>query len=174
MTSYVKEVERLENEGIPAEAAVQLFQVLTERLEDVSSSPEVDEFQRKLLDLRKHDRRYFRQVIDDVCSEFPFPIPLNWRNVKFEPIRINRCELCGNYFYDVSRNGKKITCYNGGRCEHEYEVRRHREGTLLDPIYKRRKEEIPIDMSPSEDDSEGWAELNEMEMTAFYKPDRIV
>lgn len=166
MTSYIKEVKRIIDEGIPSEVAIQLFQVLTERFEDISSDPDICEFQRKLLDLRKHERKFFRQVIDEVCSEFSFPIKLSWRNVKFEPIRINRCVICGDCFYDVSRNGKKITCYNGGRCEHEYEVRRHREGTLIDPIYKRRFEEIPIDMSPGEGDTEGWAKLNEMEMTA--------
>ncbi|MFC7321956.1 hypothetical protein [Halobacillus campisalis] len=165
--SYIKEVQRLIDDGLNEEASVQLFQVLTNRFTFEMHRPETEDFRKGILECRKDQRKHFREIIDGECRKYPFPIQLNWRNVKFEPKRVKRCGICGGYFYDVSRNGNKITCFNNGICEHEHEIRRKRKGTLMEPAYKRRVDEIPIDFSPAEDDALGNAILTETEMTAW-------
>lgn len=165
--THIKEVESLKDSGLSEEVAIQLFQVLTKRFEIIAGGVELSDFQRSLLDLRKHERRSFRDTIDGTCAEFPSPInTLSWRQVKYEPVRITRCVVCSAYFYDASRNGRKGTCYNG-YCSDEYEVRRGRDGTIIDPVYHRKVNEEYIDFSPAADDKKGHALLNEAEMTAW-------
>jgi hypothetical protein len=172
MGKYVKEVEGLVNEGLTEEMAVQTFQMLVNRFGDAMHKPELEDFRAAIAETRKSERWYFRQVIDEGCAMFPFPMEMSWRNVKFEPKRVKRCEVCSDYFYDVSRNGGKITCFNNGICDHEYEIRRKRGGTILEPAYRRRVNEIPIDFSPAEDDKQGNAILNEVEMAAWRQRTR--
>jgi|SRR5699024_916400 len=180
--TYVKEVQRLIYEGIQAAEATELYQRLTDRFEDIIGHPETDQFQQNLLLLRKHDLSYFREVIDEVCA----PAGLNWRSVKFEPVRIKRCEICGNYFYDVSRNGRKITCDAGGVyyrfdktnrtyryywkngtrlsvCAAEYEKDKQASYRFGQP---RQPYEILTDFQPGADDAVGHAWLNKVEKQA--------
>ncbi len=161
--AYVKEVQDVINEGLTDEVAVLLYQVLVERFERMSGHAETEEFQASLAELHKTERRFFR----DWIFRFPLPVSLTWREVKFKPQRVRRCEICGDYFYNASRNGKRVTCYKGDRCEREYEVRRKRPGTVIDPIYKRRVHEVPVDMAPDKRDNVGNAILTEMELTAW-------
>lgn len=169
--SYVKEVRELIDDGLNEEAAVQAFQVLTLKFDEDFSIPQTEEFREELRKCKKHRRRQFRDVIDKFGEKYPFQMEITWRNVKFEPKRVKRCAICSEYYYDVSRNGRKLTCFNNGICEHEYEIRRKREGDVIDPIYKRRVEEIPIDFSPSNQDAQQTALLEEVELTAWR--DRI-
>src|SRR5690606_357961 len=115
---------------------------------------------------RKDDRSYYHSIIDGGCVWVPYPIEMTWRNVKFEPKRVKRCAVCSDYFYDVSRNGGSVACFNGW-CDHEYEVRRKRPGTILAPAYRRRVNELLIDVNPSESDKQGHAILNEFEKSAW-------
>ncbi|SFK12261.1 hypothetical protein SAMN04487936_107203 [Halobacillus dabanensis] len=165
--AYVREVQDLIDEGIPEDVAVQVYQFLVERFERAHHKPEVKDFRAELSELHKSERRYFRDCVDDWLSDMPFPIELTWREVKFKPNRISRCEICSDYFYDVSRNGRKVTCYKGSYCEHEYEVRRKRPGTVIDPIYKRKVNEVSVDMAPDKSDKRGNAALTEMERAAW-------
>src|SRR5699024_4457505 len=176
--TYVKEVQRLIYEGIQATEATELYQRLTDRFEDISGHPETDQFQQHLLSLRKYDRPYYRQVIDDVCE----PINMNWRTVKYDPTRIKRCETCGSYYYDVSRNGRKLTCDAGGVyyrfdrtnrtyryfhknghklsvCAAEYEKQRQGDTT-------RQPNEVLTDFQPGAGDAVGHAWLNKVENQA--------
>ncbi|MGP4072640.1 hypothetical protein ACTWQB_08815 [Piscibacillus sp. B03] len=188
-TSYVKEVQAVINEGLPEEVAIELFQALTEQFEGVDGHAETEQFKQNLLHYRKYDLVGFRRNIDKVCQDNPLPIKLNWRKVKYQPKRIKRCEICGYYFYDVSRNGRKLTCdrygeyfrfdftnrtyryyyKNGVRlsdCAAEYE-RRRRTGSVLYPNSNRKPYEVLIDFQPSENNKQGHALLNEVEMTAW-------
>jgi hypothetical protein len=165
--SYVKEVNSLISEGLTEQAAVQTFQVLVNRFGDEMHNPELEDFKEEVARARKEQRAYYRSIIDESCSRYPFPIEMSWRNVKFEPKRIKRCEVCADYYYDVSRNGGSLTCFNNGICAHEYELRRKRAGTIIDPVYKRNVQEIPVDFSPAEDDEQGHAILSEVEMGAW-------
>lgn len=167
MTSYNKEVTAVIAAGVPAEDVILLYQELTERFERVAGRPELTDFRRNLLDQRKHHRGLFHYEIDDVCRSLPWlPVRLTWREVKYEPLRIRRCAVCSSYFYDASRNGRTLTCYTN-YCRTEYERRKRRPGTIIDPVYYRSVEEIPVDFSPAEDDAYGHALLNKVEMTAW-------
>jgi len=180
--TYVKEVQRLIDAGIQATEAAELYQALTIRFENIHGHPETEQFQQHLLSLRKYDLSYFREVIDDACK----PVNLNWRSVKFEPTRIKRCETCGNYFYDVSRNGRKITCDAGGIyhrfdktnrtyryywkngtrlsvCAAEYEKERQASYGFGQP---RQPYEILTDFQPGPNDAVGHARLNKVERQA--------
>jgi hypothetical protein len=165
--SYVKEVNTLISEGLTEKMAEQTFQMLVNRFGDEMHKPELEDFRAEVLKARKEQRAYYRSIIDRGCGAYPFPIEMTWRNVKFEPKRIKRCEVCSDYYYDVSRNGGSVTCFNNGVCAHEYELRRKRAGTIIDPVYRRTVQEIPIDFSPAEEDKQGNAILNEVEMTAW-------
>jgi hypothetical protein len=165
--TYVKEVEQLIGEGLNEQAAVQTFQMLVNRFADEMHQPEVEDFREAIASTRKAQRAYYRSIIDEGCGAFPFPIEMSWRNVKFEPKRIKRCAICSDYYYDVSRNGGSVTCYNNGICAYEYEIRRKRAGTVLEPAYRRKVQEIPTDFSPKADDAQANAFLNEVEMTAW-------
>jgi len=167
MKSYVKEVERLIEEGLNEQVAVQTFQMLVNRFADDMHRPELEDFREAIASTRKEQRAYYRSIIGEGCGAFPFPIEMSWRNVKFEPKRIKRCSICSDYYYDVSRNGGSVTCYNNGVCAHEYEIRRKRAGTVLEPAYRRKVQEIPTDFSPAQDDDYGNAFLYEVEMTAW-------
>ncbi|ARI78238.1 hypothetical protein [Halobacillus mangrovi] len=165
--SYVKEVHELIDDGLNEETAVQAFQVLTLIFDEEFSIPHLEEFRMELRQWQKHRRKNFRNIIDRFGEKYPFPIELTWRNVKFKPKRVKRCAICSNYYYDVSRNGRKLTCFNNGICEHEYEVRRKRKGPVLEPIYRRRVEEVPLDFSPAKEDARQHALLYETEITAW-------
>ncbi|WP_042224135.1 hypothetical protein [Oceanobacillus manasiensis] len=165
MQSYNKEVTAVIDAGLPADATVQLFQVLTNHFAETDHCPEVYEFRDVLLAKRKYSRRKFHRSIDEVCAHYPLPVKLTWRQVKYEPKRIRRCAVCSDYFYDVSRNGRSATCFNG-LCPKYYEQRRKRAGTIIDPVYRRRVDEVLVDFQPGEHDKRGHAVLNEVEMTA--------
>ncbi|MBU8730454.1 hypothetical protein KM915_10350 [Cytobacillus oceanisediminis] len=167
MKSYVKEVERLIEEGLNEQVAVQTFQMLVNRFADDMHRPELEDFKLEIAKARKDDRAFYRSIIDEGCGAFPFPIEMSWRNVKFEPKRVKRCAICSDYYYDVSRNGGSVTCYNNGICANEYEIRRKRAGTILEPAYRRKVQEIPTDFSPKADDAQANAFMNKVEMTAW-------
>lgn len=187
--AHIKEVQDVIDEGISEPRAELLYQVITEKFEEICGQIETDDFQRSILDIRKNERPYFREVIDDVCNRYTFSAGLNWRNLKYEPIRIQRCQICGDYFYDISRNGKKLTCSKGGVyqtfdvtnrkyryfhkngkrlsvCGALYEQRR-RAGSVLYPESKRNPNEVLTDFNPDENDKKGHAWLNEVELTAW-------
>ena len=157
-----KEVETVTNALGSQRTAIQLYQFLTEHFERMNGHPETSVFRQRLFDLHKEERAYFRSIIDEKCEEYYLDM-LSWRNVKYKPERVKRCEVCYNYFYDVSRNGRSKTCFNGGHCEREYEVRRGRGGTIQEPEYSRSVNIEFIDMQPDANDKEGQAKLLEME-----------
>src|SRR5699024_251790 len=191
--SHIKEVETLKQDGLPEQAAVEIFQAITERFDEIHAQPELGEFRQELLDLRKHERKEFRKVIDDICDKVntaaTMPVKLNWRNVRYEPGHVKRCEVCGDYFYDVSRNGRKLTCdakgvyytfdltnreyryyhKNGTKlsvCATEYE-KCSRTGSILYPVSKRNPNEVLFDPQPAKNDAQGHAIQNEVNETAW-------
>jgi hypothetical protein len=189
--ALIKEVQAVIDLGYSEEVATLIYEVLTNNFEFVCGRPDTEEFQNNLLDMRKNDRSYFRYLIDSVCSRYLVTNKLSWREVKYEPTRIERCEVCGNYFYDISRNGRSKTCERGGPykvfdatnreyryyhkngkklsvCAAEYE-KRIRTGSVLYPTARRRRTEILTDFNPAENDKAGWAWLNDVQMAAWNR-----
>lgn len=164
MTSYVGEVQHVIDEGVPEEIAIELYNVLTEKFEKMYRSPPETEYLREdVASLRKNERRTFRDIIDETCARYPLPVDITWRELKYVPERITRCEVCMRYFYDVSRNGRRLTCSE--ECNRNYRNYTRTGGTVMDPIYSRNVQEVPIDFSPASDDEVGNAMLDEVEMT---------
>lgn len=160
--NYVTEIQKVIDEGLNEEITIALYRLLTHRLHEVCGGVGVDEFRQRVADLHKNDLRYFREIIGGICSECPLPVEMNWRKLKYDPKRIQWCEICGSFFYDISRNGRAKSCE--GDCRAEYNRRKQIGGDILAPDYKRKVEIVYVDMSPSEGDTQGHALLNRMEM----------
>lgn len=162
--NYVSEVQNVIDAGLPEQVAVGLYNVITEKLERISGHPETNIFRARVKELKKEELGYFHVTIDAICKQYPLPIKVDWRLLKYEPERITRCEVCSRYFYDVSRNGRSLTCSDD--CQADYYRFTRTGGTAIDPIYSRNVQEIPIDFSPSSDDALGYAMLNKVEDVA--------
>lgn len=168
--SYVKEVQDVIDLGIIN--AEQTMIIYNELIRKFDTSPDASQTQASIYKLRKNERNYYHELIDEVCKRYDER--LSWRQVKFEPSRVKRCVICQSYFYDVSRNGKRLTCdlsgeyrvfdktnriyryyhKNGVRlsfCAVEYDQRRRaapKDWTEEDIIYphsRRRVQEVGID-----------------------------
>lgn len=155
---YVKEVQKVINAGVSEEIAIALYDLITAEFEYIAEHPETEQFRNRIANMRKYE---LHTIIDKACDRYPLPVELNWRKAKYDPKRITRCEVCMNYFYDVSRNGRKLTCSE--QCQRNYYNYIRTGGTAIDPIYSRQIQEIPTDFSPASDDPEGNAKLDEME-----------
>lgn len=184
MVSYNKEIQAVLNVGISESMTKHLYMSLVIEFDSICGDPEIPKFRKKIADIRKNERSFFREIIDKKCKLFK--IDLDWRTVKFEPNRVKRCEVCGDLFYDVSRNGKSLTCYHKGTykqfdmtnreyyyyhkngnklsvCAAEYEKRRNdREKPDFYPLDKPFSNEIPTDYQPERNDKRGHAFLEEI------------
>jgi hypothetical protein len=175
--SYVKEVQAVLDLGYTEADAVKIFEVVVDRFERAVGGLEPEEFHDRVLDLRKNERAFYREMIDHALSYTDYD-ELTWREVRFEPTRVKRCAQCGNWFYDSSRNGKKITCNRFGvyrRWDMENRKYRyyHKHGNKLSECgarYElarvpttRRVQEVPFNPNPSGEDIEGNVFLDEIE-----------
>ncbi|WP_269409621.1 hypothetical protein [Lentibacillus daqui] len=159
--AYVKEVQSVIDAGVSEEIAIALYDLITAEFEYIAEHPETEQFRSRIASIRKHELAFFRSIIDGACAKYPLPVELNWRKVIFKPKRVTRCEVCMNYFYDVSRNGRSLTCSK--QCARNYRNYTRTGGTAIDPRYSRQVQEIPVDFSPDSDDEFGHAMLDEVE-----------
>lgn len=173
--SYVNEIQAVIDLGIPAEDVRKLYDALTDKFTEYYSVVDAEEFHDSIGHLRKTDKRYFRQIIDEVASEYG----LTWREVKFVETRVKRCETCQSWFYVTARNGKSLTCERFGiyrrfnlttrayyywerngrklsECAVKYELSKR-------PPTKRRVQEVSFDPSPSSADVMGNVFLDDVE-----------
>lgn len=163
MSSYIKEVQSLIDEGLNEEITLALYKCMTDELHMVCGGAGKEEFRARVAELRKNERQYYHEVIDSVCNRYPFPIELSWRNFKYEPSRVGWCDICGDFFYDASRNGKSLSCRDH---VNEYRNRVRAGGDILFPISIRRRQEFLYDPQPGQGDIVGNAILNSVEMQA--------
>jgi hypothetical protein len=110
VANYVKEVQSIVDLGVPAEDVIKMFDAITDNFTEYYSVVDSDQFHEVIGDLRRTDKRWFRQIIDEVASEYG----LSWREVKYEETRVKRCETCMSWFYGTARNGKTLTCERFG------------------------------------------------------------
>ncbi|WP_409251792.1 hypothetical protein V1502_17020 [Bacillus sp. SCS-153A] len=108
--NHVKEVQTIIDVGMNPEDATKLYDQITDKFTEYFSVIEVEEFHHKIGHLRVNDKRYFRQIIDEVAREYG----LSWREVKYNEQRVKRCETCQSWFYTTARNGRSLTCERFG------------------------------------------------------------
>src|SRR4051794_28480764 len=105
-TVYVSEVQNvIDLDIIHADQTKALYNDI---LQNFITGVNAKETREHIRELRKHNRNYYHEIIDDVCKRYDER--LSWRTVKLEPTRAKRCIICQSYYYDVSRNGKRLTC----------------------------------------------------------------
>jgi hypothetical protein len=176
--SYVKEVQAVIDLGYSERDAVKIFDAVVDHFTGyVIGTVEVDEFREKALAMRKNERAFYREMINDALAWARFD-ELTWREVKFEPTRVKRCAHCMEWFYDTSRNARKITCDKLGEYrqwdqtnrEYRYYVKDNARLSVCGARYelarkpiKRRVQEIPFDMMPSSEDAYGNVFKDEVE-----------
>lgn len=190
--TYVKEVEDVIKLGYIDESTVlKLYKEIGKHFGD-SIGNEEERGRENLRYLRKHERAYWHERIDDIVQWYDDR--LSWRNVKVEPNRFKICPMpgCYRWFYDVARNGRTITCdyveyKEWDFTNRKYKYRHDRYGNrisecavnldkyrraaggnytdedLLWPRYRRNVQEMPVDMQPSNGDAKGHAILGEMQ-----------
>ncbi|WP_182200405.1 CGNR zinc finger domain-containing protein [Paraliobacillus salinarum] len=177
--NYNKEASLLYEKGLTKFQITNLYQEILEEFYKACGHVETDVFIQKVKDVKRYERSYLHQIIDESCKRYLYSTDLTWREVKFEPKRIKRCKNCNAYFYDVSRNGRSLTCNIGGDyfvydstnrkfrnfykngeklsvCGAELEIHKRT------PIYKRKVNMILTDFFPAEGDIKGQAWLDEI------------
>jgi hypothetical protein len=169
-SSYVKEVQTAVNTGLTAKQAHGIYHDILDEFINMFDRPETEDFRREIADLRKHERGFYRTIIDLYVVEHG----LDWRTVKFDERRVKRCEHCMNYYYDFSRNGLGKTCYRRGVYKRfnlttrefyyreNHGIKMSECGVALENSKHptvRRVQEMPFDPNPSEGDKKGHAIL---------------
>jgi hypothetical protein len=178
MKTYVKEVQALIDLGYSERDAVKIFEAIVDHFErHVLQTVEVEDFQEKALELRKSQRAYYRDMINEALAWAQYD-ELTWREVKFEPKRVKRCAQCMGWFYDTSRNARKITCNRLGEYrqwdqtnrEYRYYNKDNARLSVCGARYelarkpvKRRVQEISFDTMPSSEDAYGNVFMDEVE-----------
>lgn len=190
--TYVKEVQDVIELGYLEEATVlEMYQELAEEFAGGALDQEAE--QEWLRNQRKHNLPEWHEMIDYLVQQYDER--LSWREVKVEPNRFKICPMAGcyNWFYDVARNGKTITCNRitwkefdltnrkwkyyhdkyGNRmsvCAVKLDQYRRAAGAggytvedLLWPKSRRRVQEFSVDLQPDEDNAQGNAILDEMQ-----------
>ena len=179
----------LKEKGLTDEQVRAIYDLITDKFVEWCDRPDIDDFRAKVASIRKHQRKLYHEIIDEACKTFAFftknAPTLNWRNVKVEPRRFKRCAICHTTFYDLSRNGKKLTCdrrgeykrwdftnrqfvyyvKNGARlseCAAEYELRRR--DTVARSV--ARSNEVLTDFNPDPNDIKGVKFLRYVEAKA--------
>lgn len=175
--SYVKEVQVVIDLGYSERDVVKIFEGVVDHFVSIVGGVEPEHYHERVLNLRKEERAFYREQLEQGIAWAGYD-GLTWRDVKFEPTRVKRCEQCMNWFYDTSRNGKKLTCDRFGEYKRfdftnrEF-VYRYKDGDKLSVCgakYEqarnpstRNVQEVLFDAQPSGDDVMGNVMLDEIE-----------
>ena len=186
--SYVKEVAGTidaisENERYEYKTAERigllLYETLTEDLlEYIDSDRRTEEGVKEALE------NLSLTELRGVINERAQLVGLDWRTVKYDTGRVKLCAVCGEYFYDVSRNGKTVACNLGGvyrrmnlsTGEPIYRVKNDDKLSYCQAIYERfregetvrrvNEELIDFNYTPTEEGDVQFIRLMEVEKTA--------
>ncbi|MCM3572523.1 hypothetical protein M3172_04930 [Mesobacillus subterraneus] len=176
--SYVKEVQAVIDLGYMERDALKIFEAITDHFADyIIGTVEVEEFHERALALRKNERAFYREMIDQALAYAGYS-ELSWREVKYDPSRVGRCAECMGWYYNVSRNGKKITCDRLGvyrqwdktNREYRYYFKDGNKLSVCGAKYElarkpttRRVQEVLFDAMPGGDDVQGNVFMDKVE-----------
>jgi hypothetical protein len=91
-----------------------IYDALTLELVNMFDYESLEDFREKVRRFIQTDRRNFREWLEETLNHnhdgWSFTAYISWRDVPMKVHKFKQCVNCGRVFYDISRNGRAITC----------------------------------------------------------------